>query len=722
MVAEAGAGWSRRPPRPVLWAGFLAVLLAAMVTAARIGDDNAGGAGPSPSPAPQARVLHVAPSGVDGQADGSQGSPFGSLAAAAATADAGDRIEVAEGNYPVTPAVVSQPGVTIAAAAGAQPVFDGSVPVTSMEIGGDGKARIPYQPMPTQPGQGMTAANLVEARFDASGPVGLAAGRGWRCVSEGGYSTPAPTAADPAGCPAGTRPTVLVGYYPDQVWVGDRSLSQVLDEALVGPGRFYVERSSETDAAPPLNTLVLDAADAADAGQVRVSSASEPLLRVTADRVTISGLRVRRISGDWSNPALLIGAVAGTRLIDMAVVDVAAIGVIVAGERASKTLARDTTISGLVVERAGWSALVATYTDDTLISSSRFLDSDPGSEFQEAPQRGAIKATRNDRMTVEDSEFAGNSAYALWLDQSNYEVTVARTRFVENVQAAVFFEISHGLTMVDNLVTGVRDGPSLRLVGSSGLTLVNNTIVGGEGGVAVLTDARSRDYSEGRPCSEHPTRYGEEGDLGLCNIPYASDLDRVRPGAFGGPGTVNQTPLLTWRPQLNLMLNNVIADPTGAGFCSRTTPFCVVGYTRWGGEITEVPLNTIVSATTVLDGNVYQSGAPIALLRAGPDQPGGVVADSLDALRGPSGLGSDYYGLDVEQHGLAGSGWVSAGGAPTDALTGRQGQAAPVPNDPALNAYVPAGSRTYGSSLAPPGDGAGADPDGGEESAPPTPA
>ena len=679
------------------------VLLAALLAADRLGAGTGDEVGPSPSPSaePEPRVLRVAPSGVDDQADGSEDRPFGTLAAATAAAGPGDRIEVADGTYPVTPAVVTQPGVTIAAAPGATPVFDGSLPVSSVEVGADDKARIAYQPMPAQPGQGMTTANLVEAGFDAAGPIGLAAERGWRCVGEAGYSLPAPRAGDPAGCPVGTRPTVLVGYFPDQVWVGDRALTQVLDESLVGPGRFYVARSADTDAAPPPGTVVLDAEDVADLGQLRVSGASGSFLRVLADGVTVSGLEVRRTSGDWSAPALHVGAVSGTRLTDLTLRDVAAIGVVVAGERQSKTLARDTTITGLVVERAGWSALVATYTDDTHLSDSRFADTDPESEFREAPQRGAIKATRNDRMTVVDSDFTGNSAYALWWDQSNYDVTLARSRFTDNVQAAVFFEISHGLTMVDNLVTGVRDGPSLRLVGSSGLTLVNNTIVGGGGGVAVLTDARSRDYSAGRPCSEHPARYGEPGDLAVCNIPYASDLDRVRPGAFGGPGTVNQTPLLTWRPHVDVMVNNVLADPTGPGFCSQTTAFCVAGYTRWGGEITEVPLSSILSEATVLDGNVYQAGAPIALLRAGPDQPGGVVADNLDVLRGPTGLGSDYYALDVEQHGLAGPGWVSSSGAPSEALSARQGQAAPVPDDPAITAYIPAGSRSYGSSLAP---------------------
>lgn len=302
-------------------------------------------------------------------------------------------------------------------------------------------------------------------------------------------------------------------------------------------------------------------------------------------------------------------------------------------------------------------------------------------------------------MRVVDSVFAGNSTFALWWDQSNYDVTVARTRFTDNGEAAVFYEISHGLTMVDNLITGVRAGPSVRLAGSSGLTLVNNTIVGGQGGVAVLTDARSRDYTPGRPCSEHPQRYGEPGDLARCNIVYPSELDRIRPGAFGGPGTVNETPLLTWRPGVDLMINNVLADPTGAGMCSQTTSFCVVGYTQWTGELTQVPLNEILSSGTELDGNVYQSSAPIALTRAGPNQEGEFAADSLDALRGPTGLGSTYYGLSVEQHGLAGPGWVTATGTPTAALLAQQGSAAPVPTDPAINEYVAAGTRTYGSSL-----------------------
>ena len=58
-------------------------------------------------------------------------------------------------------------------------------------------------------------------------------------------------------------------------------------------------------------------------------------------------------------------------------------------------------------------------------------------------------------------------------------------------------------------------------------------------------------------------------------------------------------------------------------------------------------------------------------------------------LRGPEGLGSAYYDLIVERHGLAGGGFVDSTGSPTGRLIARQGQARVVPQDEQLKAFVP---------------------------------
>jgi hypothetical protein len=670
----------------------LAVLVGLVAVGRQLteGGDSAGSAGP--------RTLVVAPDGSDDRAPVAGDAPYRTLVAAVAAAAPQDRIVVRGGRYPITGTVViDKPGLTIEAHAAETPVFDGSIPVTSAERGPGDTRRIPYRPMPALPGQGLTPWHLARARFADGTPTGLAGSRGWRCVTDSGdYTAPAPTGDDPTGCPAGTHATVITGYYPDQAWVDDRRLTQVLEERLVGPGRFYVARTSSTDANPPLGTLVLSGTDAADLSRVRVSGSSGSFLVVAAASVEISGLTVVRHSASWAHPVLTVSdGVSGTTLRGLTFRDNASIAVALSGSGTKAGgLVRATTIDGLDAQRSTWQGLVATYTDDTAVERARFLATDPEGEFAEAPQRGAVKATRNHRMRIVGSTFLANTHFGVWWDQSNYDVTLADSAFVDNGESGVFFEISHGLTMVNSLVAGVGAGPSVRLAGSSGVRLVNNTIVGGEDAVAVLTDARSRDYQPGRPCSEHPFRYGQPGDLARCSILYPSDLDRARPGAFGAPGEVNLTPSLSWRPVLDLMLNNVLADPRGSGSCAAAAALCVRGHTRWMGRLTQVEMDSILAPGTVLDGNVYQATGFLVLLRPAPGAAGEVSATTLDGLRG--GLGDPYFGLDVERHGRAGPGWVTTDGRGTPQLADVQGEAAPVPDDPIINRYVAAGSRNYG--------------------------
>lgn len=649
---------------------------------------------------PGARVVHVATTGSDLAATGDEGSPFASLGAAVAAARPGDRIEVHGGTYRITgPIVLDRAGVSISASPGERPVFDGSVAAGQVTSADGETVTLAYQPVPAAPGEGLTPRDLPAARFEDARPVGLAAARGWRCVFEdASYTEPDRAGGGSGGCPPSSRPTVLTGYYPDQVWVGPRSLTQVLDVDLVGPGMFYVERTSGTDGSPPLGRLVLHAADAVDLTQVRVSGSSGTFLSVRADSVEISGVAITRHSPDWSHRAIdVTHGASGTLLRDVAIHSTSSVAVKLGDSWSSgHPQVRGTTIDRLWVDRSGWSALVALYTDDTTIHRSAFRSSDPDSEFQDAPQRGAIKATKNHRMAITDSSFDRNSSFGVWWDQSNYDATLANTTFTGNGESAVFFEISHGLTMVNNLVLARGSGPAVRLAGSSGLKLVNNTIVGGKGTVAVLTDARSKDFSPGRPCAEHPARYGQPGDLASCWIQYRSDLDLARPGAFGGAGVDNLTPDLTWKPAVDMLVNNVLAEPRPAGFCAAPVPLCVRSYTRWTGELVSVPMDSILSSGSQMDGNVYQASAGIARFRAPEGQPGDFFARSLPELRGDGGLGGVPFGLDVEEHGMTGRGWVTSEGEPTSELRAVQGRAAPVPVDPVVNEYVAAQSRQYG--------------------------
>ncbi|MGB7980651.1 MAG: right-handed parallel beta-helix repeat-containing protein [Candidatus Nanopelagicales bacterium] len=552
-----------------------------------------------------------------------------------------------------------------------------------------------YLPQPSVLGEGLSLADLPLAVTESGALTADARVAGWACVGpEGGYWPPQPSPTDEVGCPD-ARPTRLQGYFPDQAWSGDRPLRQVLDEDLVGPGRFYVPRSSATDSDPKPTRMVVAASDAKD---LRVSDSTGDFLVIAADDVSIEGITVARHSPDWRTFATRIAAgLSGATLREVTVRDTASTPLKLAGTwREADGLVSATVIDGVAVERSGWLAAVILYADDTAVTRSRFVGSDPWREFAGGPQLGGIKVTKSHRLAISGSDLKDNGGHGIWVDQSSYDVTIADSVISGNTGSGVFFEISHGLTLANNLILADGAGAGVRLAGASGVQLVNNTVVGGATNVAVLTDFRSQPFSPGRPCAEHPARYGQEAELHSCGIAYVSDFDRARSGEFG-PGP-NLTPGLNWYPHIELMINNVLADSSGGRFCPSPTALCVRGSTARGDQVTTVALKTVFTPDTVLDGNVYQGSGAVAALLPGRDEPGEFEAARLPRLRGPDGLGSAHYDLIVERHGLAGAGFVDSSGAPTNALIARQGQARAVPQDERLNAFVPAASRRYGAS------------------------
>ena len=437
---------------------------------------------------------------------------------------------------------------------------------------------------------------------------------------------------------------------------------------------------------------------ASDAEDLRVSDSTGDFLVIAADDVSIEGITVARHSPDWRTFAIRIAAgVSGATLREVTVHDTASTPLKLAGTwREADGLVSGTVLDEVNIEGSGWLAGVVLYADNTVVTRSRFVGSDHWGEFAGGPQVGGIKVTKSHRLTISGSDLKDNGGHGIWLDQSSYDVTIADSVISGNTGSGVFFEISHGLTLANNLILTDGDEAGVRLAGASGVRLVNNTVVGGSTNVAVLTDFRSRAFSPGRPCAEHPARYGQEAERASCGIIYPSDLDRARSGEFG-PGP-NLTPGLSWYPHIDLMINNVLADSTGGRFCPAPTALCVRGSTARGDQVTTVALNTVFAPDTVLDGNVYQDSGAVAAFLPGRGQPGEFEAVGLAKLRGPEGLGSPYYNLSVEQHGLAGGGFVDSTGSPTGRLIARQGQARVVPQDEQLNAFVPAASRRYGAS------------------------
>ena len=78
----------------------------------------------------RANHLYLAPDGDDASADGTEGAPFGTVAACASAAGDGGTCYVRGGRYRATEEVlVGLRSVTIEAAPGEVPIFDGTLPI-----------------------------------------------------------------------------------------------------------------------------------------------------------------------------------------------------------------------------------------------------------------------------------------------------------------------------------------------------------------------------------------------------------------------------------------------------------------------------------------------------------------------------------------------------------------------------------------------------------------
>lgn len=601
-------------------------------------------------------TLHfVAADGSDSQV-GTIDAPFATLHKAESVSAPGDAIIVRGGTYSIIgqgTTTLDTPNVKVIAYPGELPVFDGSIAAPTKAVHEGNLRYFSYQPMPAVDGEGLTQANL----------------------------------ADP------------MGYYPDQVWVKGNRLRQVSTKADVVRGRFWVDRNSNAN--PSLGRLYLSAEDSSDMSTVRVSGSHGDFLIISGDGISVEGLRIINHSPAMNARSLYVSSGSDDVVLkNLDFADDASIAFKLAGASTlgDAGLVHNTTVDHVTTKNAGWQGAVILNTDDTTISNSVFTGSNPFGEFDLLPQSGGIKAGKVDRMRVLNSEFTDNDGAGIWWDQSNYDIALVGSSFSGNTGPAVFFETSYGLTMVDNVVISPGTGPAVLTSGSDGMKLVNNTLVGGQDTIAILTDPRSGTFGpENRPCSEHPARYGKGGDLSSCNISYSSDLDLVRPGAYGG-GSANLTPGMNWRPQIELLVNNIIANPRRDGICGGTVAVCITGSMDFNGSHIEVPLNEIVNPRAEINGNVYQTTGMTMKVLADGGQQGGFTARNLRQIASKKGFGSSFYKKSVEDNGkFAKVGLVSAQGVPTPRLTAMHAEAAPAPTDEIVNLYVAAGTRHYGA-------------------------
>jgi hypothetical protein len=454
-----------------------------------------------------------------------------------------------------------------------------------------------------------------------------------------------------------------VGKYPDQAWVGGTRLRQVTARSAVVPGTFWVDRSN--------GRIYLSTSDVI-AGGVEVSGL-DVFLTIQAPGTVVEGIRINRFSNSADDQGVVrfLSTADGTLLRDVQVFDAAFQAVSMAGRQSTTGLLAGVTLENVTIAGANWMGITATLVDDLTLRRVLFQSLNLAREFRTSPASGAIKATRTRHALIEASQVRDVVGHGFWFDQSSAHVVIAGNDLSGVSGSSVFFEISDDLLLINNFVRSTGERVA-KLAGASGLKLVNNTLVGAADPVGIYVDSRSK------PGCADPS-------LPLCEGSYSSDRDTVRP----------RLATLDWMPRLDLMINNVLANPRSKGYCGAVTTMCIMQR----NELAYAPIESIIHKAdpvrgipqTRIDGNVYANGTgPIA------------VASSLGSFASHTALASRLAGAPVgiaglEAAGRSGLGWVGSDGTPTSALVAAHGQAVPIPTDPAINAYLPAGWRMYGA-------------------------
>ncbi len=571
-------------------------------------------------------VRYVATNGSDSNSGTSAASPFATLGKAIASSTANDTIVVRGGTYRNTHGLsigTGKNGLHIVAYPNEIPIFNGADVASSGWTAEGSLSFRPYTPRPVTDAHGISFSSGQNLKADG------------------------------------------LGKYPDQAWVGNTQLQQVAAKTDVDrDGEFWVDRTN--------NRLYIRTTDL-NKGSVEVSSSTSGrirMLNISSSGVVIEGLRITRysVAADDYGVLLFNGSADNSVIKNVELSEFAFLGVMYTNT--SSDLNTGSTIRNTTIDSSAWMGVNASYTTDLVIDASKINDMNHFDEFTSSPQSGALKTSRTRGTKVTNSVISNNKSHGLWFDQSNIAIVVANTRITDNTGSGMFFEISDGLTFVNNYVKATSGQP-IKIAGSSGVKLVNNTIVGGKDPIGVYTDSRSK------PGCADPSQP-------LCSGSPGSDRDTIR----------TRPTTLDWMPRIDMMINNVIAYPTATQFCGSVTPVCVTTTNSSASTSVQAvfhPANTPHQGLpkSVVDGNVYANGTGRLFVA------GGVNYTSLASLT--AAMAASPISLSgFEANGLAGNNFVNSNGSPTAELTGKHGSAVAVPTDATVNAYISAGTRRYG--------------------------
>jgi parallel beta-helix repeat protein len=421
-----------------LWRGSRVPLLA--LTAVLVGANfSCSGRGSTPgltTYAVPSGALVVAPNGSDAAA-GTTGAPLKTLGAAVAKATSGATIVLHGGSYHESVVVPPNKRLTIQGWPSEEVWLDGSSPVTGWVASGKrwikGNWSVEFDASPT----------FTRGAADSTAAY-------WGFVN----------------------PNYPMASHPDQIWINGVVQRQVASLDQVGPGTFYHDEA--------WNQMWLGSDPTGK--EVRASDLVRALMVRSAGTV-VRGFGVRRYAPSVPD----IGAVTieepNVTVEHMAIVDNSTTGLAVGGGTNGNVVLRN-----LYVARNGMLGIGAMNADNLTVD--RVIAEHNNTEhFNQAPVSGGMKITRSRGIVVRNSEFTANDGTGLWLDESDYAMTIVGNEMRNNSGHGTSLEISAKAVFANNIVTNNR-GFGVKINNTSNVSVWNNTFVGNDRSINLVQDPR----------------------------------------------------------------------------------------------------------------------------------------------------------------------------------------------------------------------------------------
>ena len=269
--------------------------------------------------------------------------------------------------------------------------------------------------------------------------------------------------------------------WPEQVFIDGTPQVQVATTDTPAAGQFKLDAARH---------VVLGSSPAGRTVEVTVR---KTWLTVAADDVTIDGLTMRHAANGPQSGGLQENSGVDRLTVRNSVLsDTHGAVVNFQGTIGSALLNSDVSRGGQLGVHVGGS-----FTIGVTIAGNRIHDNNTEG-FQSGWEAGGLKAAVSTDLSMTDNDVYGNVGPGLWCDIDCQNVTYARNRVHHNASAGIFFEISDGAVVSDNVVWengwGSRAwgwGAGILISSSRNADVHDNLLAWNADGISVISQSRS---------------------------------------------------------------------------------------------------------------------------------------------------------------------------------------------------------------------------------------